>query len=47
MSNENQNSSLQPINNFVIFKTEGGKVNIDVLYQDKTLLLTQKTIADL
>jgi len=44
---ENQNGDLQPINNFVIFKTECGKVNIAVFYHDKTLWLTQKTIAEL
>ena len=33
--------------NFVIFETESGKVNVDVFYQDKTLWLTQKTIAEL
>lgn len=44
---EDTNNNLQPINNFVIFKTENGKVNIDVVYQDKTLWLTQKTIAEL
>lgn len=38
------NSSL--VENFVIFKIESGKVNIDVFYQDKTLWLTQKTIAE-
>ena len=44
---EDKNDDLQAINNFVIFKTESGKVNIDVFYQDKTLWLTQKTIAEL
>lgn len=42
-----EDNNLQPINNFVIFKTESVKVNIDVFYQDKTLWLTQKTIAEL
>lgn len=41
------NNELQPINNFVIFKTGNAKVNIDVFYQDKTLWLTQKKIAEL
>ncbi|WP_396184345.1 virulence RhuM family protein [Flavobacterium sp.] len=43
----NQESNLQPLNNFVIFETENGKVNIDVYFQDKTLWLTQKRIAEL
>lgn len=44
---DNQESNLQPLNNFVIFETENGKVNIDVYFQDKTLWLTQKRIAEL
>jgi len=47
MSDKKEQEGLQPINNFVIFKTENGKVNIDVFYQDKTLWLTQKKIAEL
>ena len=39
--------NLQLINNFVLFKTEGGKVNVDVFFQNDTLWLTQKTIATL
>jgi hypothetical protein len=31
----------------VIFQTENGKVNIDVYFQDETLWLTQKLIAEL
>lgn len=34
-------------NNFVLFKTEKGKVNIDVLFQNETLWLTQKKMWEL
>lgn len=47
MNDDHLNTNLQPLNNFVIFKTENGKVNVDVFYQDQTLWLTQKTIAEL
>ena len=50
MSNKkgnNTNSELQKFSNFVIFQTENGKVNIDVYFQDETLWLTQKLIAEL
>ncbi|MEI6866582.1 virulence RhuM family protein [Flavicella sp.] len=40
-------NELQEINNFVIFETEKGKVNIDVYFKDETLWLTQKRIAEL
>lgn len=43
---ENKNQ-LQPLSNFVIFKTETGKVNIDVFFYNETLWLTQKKIAEL
>ncbi len=43
----NTNSELQQISNFVIFQTENGKVNIDVYFQDETLWLTQKLISEL
>ncbi len=39
--------TLQQFNNFVLFKAENGKVNIDVYFQDETLWLTQKAIAEL
>lgn len=47
MNDDHLNTNLQSLNNFVIFKTENGKVNVDVFYQDQTLWLTQKTIAEL
>ena len=40
-------NELQKFSNFVIFQTESGKVNIDVYFQDETLWLTQKLIAEL
>lgn len=45
---QNENSSLPPkFENFVIFQTADGKVNIDVYFQDETLWLSQKLIAEL
>jgi len=43
----NQNNFPEKFSNFVIFKTADGKVNIDVYFQDETLWLTQKHIAEL
>ncbi|MCK5061337.1 virulence RhuM family protein [Candidatus Parcubacteria bacterium] len=40
-------NELQKFNNFVIFQTGKGKVNIDVLFQNETLWLTQKLMAEL
>lgn len=40
-------NELQTLNNFVIFQTEEGKVNVDVLFHNETLWLTQKRMADL
>ena len=42
-----KNTELQQFSNFVIFQTENGKVNVDVFFQNDTLWLTQKTIAEL
>ncbi len=42
-----KNTELQRFDNFIIFQTENGKVNIDVYFQDETLWLTQKRIAEL
>ncbi|TYC08171.1 virulence RhuM family protein [Bizionia gelidisalsuginis] len=44
---EKEENNLQAINNFVIFNTDKGKVNIDVYFEDETLWLTQKKIAAL
>jgi len=38
---------LQQLPNFVIFKIDDAKVNIDVFFQDETLWLTQKQMAEL
>jgi len=39
--------TLTEFPNFVIFQTETGKVNIDVFFQNETLWLTQKGLAEL
>ena len=45
--NNQNNSEIQLFNNFVIFKTENGKVNIDVFFKNDTLWLTQKKMSEL
>lgn len=40
-----KSNKLQLVNNFVIFETESGKVNVDVYFQNDTLWLTQKTMS--
>jgi hypothetical protein len=45
--NDKNIKSLEKFSNFVIFQTATGKVNIDVYFQDETLWLTQKKIAEL
>lgn len=40
-------AKLKKLNNFVIFQTEEGKINIDVFFSDNTLWLTQKLMAEL
>jgi len=47
MEENDNNQGLQHLPNFVIFQTKDGKVNIDVYFQDETLWLTQKLIAEL
>ena len=41
------NNEPEKFSNFVIFQTSTGKVNIDVLFQNETLWLTQKKMAEL
>ena len=40
-------TTMQEFPNFVIFKINKSKINIDVLFEDETLWLTQKKIAEL
>jgi hypothetical protein len=42
-----KNKQLEKFSNFVIFQTSTGKVNIDVFFQNDTLWLTQKKMAEL
>ena len=44
---KSKSNELQLFNNFVVFQTSQGKVNIDVFFYDETLWLTQKKMADL
>lgn len=41
------NNLPEKVQNFVIFQTETGKVNIEVSFHNETLWLTQKKIAEL
>ncbi len=41
------NQQIQKFSNFVIFQTESWKVNIDVFFQNETLWMTQKQMAEL
>ncbi len=43
----NSIEEMQLYQNFVIFQTKDGKVNIDVFFKDETLWLTQKAISSL
>ncbi len=40
-------NKLEEFNNFVFFKTDQGKVNIDVFFKNNNLWLTQKKMAEL
>ncbi|MFA6760500.1 MAG: virulence RhuM family protein [Sulfuricurvum sp.] len=45
--NKQLQTTAQELSNFVIFKIDNSKVNIDVLFEDETLWLTQKKMAEL
>lgn len=45
--NVTNKGELQQFNNFVLFRAENGKVNVDVYFQDETLWLSQKSMAEL
>ena len=47
MPNQLKPTTSQQFPNFVIFKIDNAKVNIDVFFQDETLWLTQKQLAEL
>jgi hypothetical protein len=47
MNKQLQTTTQQQFTNFVIFKIDDSKVNIDVKFEDETLWLTQKQIAEL
>ncbi|MCF6309616.1 MAG: hypothetical protein L3J19_03945 [Sulfurimonas sp.] len=40
-------TNLQEFPNFVIFKIDKSKINVDVLFENETLWLTQKKMAEL
>ena len=42
-----QDNTVQKIDNFVIFETDNGKVNVPVFFENDTLWLTQKTMSAL
>ncbi len=44
---KNKNNELQKLENFVIFQTEKGKVNVEVFFYNETLWLPQKLMAEL
>lgn len=44
---KNKLPPTQKLQNFVIFKTSEGKVNVQVFFHEETLWMTQKLIAEL